>query len=62
MKAEDEILTLSEVAVLLKISKHSVYKIWHEWRDRGVRVLKLRPNSVPRFFKSDILKMMQMPK
>jgi len=57
-----EIVTLEEAAKLLKISKHTVYKRWHEWRDYGVRVLKMKPNSTPRFYVSDLLKMMERPK
>ncbi len=57
-----EIVTLEEAAKLLKISKHTAYKRWHEWRDYGVRVLKMKPNSYPRFYVSDLLKMMECPK
>lgn len=57
-----EIVTLEEAAKLLKISKHTAYKRWHGWRDYGVRVLKMKPNSTPRFYVSDLLKMMERPK
>jgi len=57
-----EIVTLKEVAEILKISKHSVYKVWGTWRDHGVRVLKLKTNASPRFYLSDILKMMERSK
>ena len=57
-----EIVTLEEVAQVLKISKHTAYKHWHEWRDAGVRVLKIKANATPRFYLADILKMMEVPK
>lgn len=57
-----ELVTIEEAAKVLKISKHYVYKIWPEWRDKGVRILKLRPNATPRFYLADILKMMEKPK
>jgi transposase len=57
-----EIVTLAEIASILKISKHTAYKNWHNWRDYGVRVLQDKPNAVPRFYLSDILKMMEQPK
>lgn len=57
-----EIITLEEAARILKISKGYAYQIWHEWRDKGVRVLKLRANAAPRFYLQDILKMMEQPK
>ena len=57
-----EIVTLAEAANILKIKKSYAYRIWHEWQDAGVRVLKLRANATPRFYLSDILKMMERPK
>jgi len=57
-----EIVTLEEAAQILKIKKNYAYKIWHQWPDYGVRVLKLRPNATPRFYLSDILKMMEIKK
>ena len=62
MKNMPEIITLKEAAEILRISPSYVYKIWHTWRDRGVRVLKDRPNASPRFYLQDILKMMEKPK
>jgi DNA-directed RNA polymerase specialized sigma subunit len=62
VKLNDEILTLKEVAELLKISPNYVYQIWPSWRDKGVKVLKAAANSAPRFYKSEILKMMEIPK
>ena len=57
-----QIVTLEEAAQILRISRHTAYKRWHEWRDYGVRVLKMRPNATPRFYLSDLLKMMEQPK
>ena len=59
---KDEVLTLKEAASFLKISPNYVYKIWPSWRDAGVKVLKLNPNSTPRFYKSDILRMLETQK
>ena len=57
-----EIVTLKEAANLLKISIHTAYKVWPGWRDYNVRVLKLRPNATPRFYVSDLFKMLEAPK
>jgi len=57
-----EIVTLAEAAQILKIKKSYAYRIWHEWQAAGVRVLKLRPNATPRFYLSDLLKMIEKPK
>ncbi|MBI4708211.1 MAG: hypothetical protein HY761_09875 [Candidatus Omnitrophica bacterium] len=57
-----EIVTLHEAAEILRISKHTAYRRWHEWRDYGVRVLKMRANATPRFYLSDLLKMMEVQK
>lgn len=62
MAKAPEIITLEEAAQILKISKNYAYKIWHEWRDHGVRVLKWRANSSPRFYLEDILRMLEKPK
>jgi transposase len=55
----DEILSLTEVAVLMGLSRSRIYQIWHEWEDKGVRILKAYPNGQPRFFKQDIINLMQ---
>jgi transposase len=57
-----EIVTLEQAANILKISKHTAYKKWHKWREYGVRVLKMETNATPRFYVSDLLKMMEAPK
>lgn len=56
------IVTLKEAAEILKLKMPTVYKNWPKWRDQGVRVLKAYPNASPRFYLSDILKMMEQPK
>ena len=57
-----QIVTLKEAAGIIKISHSCAYKTWKKWRDRGVRVLKTAPNATPRFYLTDILKMMEMTK
>ena len=57
-----QIVTLKEVAGILRISPHYAYKIWGQWRDKGVRVLKIAPNAQPRFYLSDIQKMLETTK
>lgn len=61
-RAASEILTLSEVADLTKYKKGYLYKVYNSWRDYGVRILKPAPNARPRFYKADILKMMEVQK
>jgi hypothetical protein len=57
-----KILTLKEVAEVLHIKLNYAYKVWKNWRDQGVRVLKTAPNAQPRFYLSDILKMLESSK
>jgi hypothetical protein len=57
-----QIVTLKEVAEIIRIKVSYAYKIWPTWRDKGVRVLKTAPNATPRFYLSDILKMMEQTK
>lgn len=57
-----EILTLTEAADLLKISRGYAYQTYPRWREYGVRILKMAPNGVPRFYLSDILKMLEKQK
>lgn len=62
MAVGDEIITLDEVAKLTKYKKSYLYQIYNSFRDYGVRILKPAPNARPRFYRSDILKMMESPK
>ena len=62
MKQNDELLTLKEVADLTKYKLSYLYKVYHFWRDRGVRIITATPNASPRFYKTDILKMMEARK
>lgn len=57
-----EIVTLKEACQILGISLNYGYKIYHSWRGYGVRILKLRPDSQPRFYVEDLLKMLESPK
>lgn len=58
----DEFLTLKEISLILKVSMAQIYRTWHSWSDYGVRILRLTPNAEPRFYKSDILKMLEAHK
>jgi len=58
----DDILTLCEASKLLRISMGYAYQSYHLWKDYGVRILKPRPNAHPRFYRKDILKMMEVCK
>lgn len=57
-----EIVNIDDISRILKVSKSKIYHDWPGWRDRGVRILKLKPNDRPRFYLSDILKMMESAK
>jgi len=57
-----EIVTLKEACQILKISLNWGYKTYHSWRGYGVRILKTKPNSQPRFYVEDLLKMLEKPK
>lgn len=57
-----ELVTIQDIAKLIKKHPSYVYKHLPKWRDRGVRVLQTDPNTTPRFYLSDILKMMEQPK
>lgn len=54
-----EIVTLKEAAQILKISKHTAYRQWHRWRDQGIKILKLGPNGQPRFYLSEVLRVVE---
>lgn len=59
---EGDILTLKEVAALIKISMGRAYQTYYNWPKYGVRILRAGPNYPPRFYKHEILRMMEMPK
>lgn len=58
-KGNDEILTIEEVARFIKFPKSYVYKNYNMWRDYGLRILSTHPNARPRFWKSDIVKVLE---
>ncbi len=58
----DTILTLKDVSKITKYSINYLYKVYHTWRDKGVRIIKIAPNAAPRFYLSDILKMLEQQK
>ena len=62
MKPGDEIITLEDVAKLTKFDKGYLKRRYNAWRDYGVRILKMTPNSKPRFYKSDIIRMLEAQK
>jgi len=57
-----KIVTLKEACEILRIKPSYGYQVWNSWRDQGVRVLKMKANSTPRFYLDDLLKMMEEPK
>jgi len=59
---ENEILTLAQACRLIGISRWHGYRIYFKWPDYGVRVLKHSPNAQPRFYRRDILRMMEVKK
>ena len=62
MTENDEIITLEEVAKLTKFNKNYLRQVYNSWKDYGVCILKLHPNAQPRFYKSEILKMLESKK
>ncbi len=62
MSEDDEIITLEEVAKLTKFNKGYLKQIYNSWRDYGVRILKMAPNAKPRFYKKDIIRMLEAKK
>ena len=62
MKPDDEIITLEEVAKLTKFDKGYLKRRYNTWRSYGVRILKIAPNAKPRFYRSDILRMLEVQK
>lgn len=62
MTSEPRIVTLKELAGILKVSESKVYHEWPSWRDKGVRVLQSRANDHPRFHLADVIKMMERAK
>lgn len=54
LKNNDELLTMQEVANFLKISIHTMYKNWTKF---GIAPVVAYPGAKPRFWKSDILRL-----
>ena len=59
LNLQDDILTLEDIAGLLKLSKNTVYKSWHRW---GLKPLAICANAHPRFLKQDVLKILKASK
>lgn len=58
-----DIITLEEVAQLIKYSLQYLNNNYMKlFCDRGVRILRLKPGARPRFYRSDILKLMETQK
>ena len=62
MSENDEIITLEEVAKLTKFNKDYLGQVYSTWQEYGVRILRISPNAKPRFYKSEILKMLEAKK
>lgn len=62
VEVSDEVMSIADVAKFLGMSPNYLYKKWTSWRKYGVRVLKIGPNAAPRFYKSDIIKMLEKQK
>lgn len=62
VKGNDEIITLKEVAELTRYKIGYLYQVYHLWPARGVRIIKAAPNARPRFYRSEIIRMMESPK
>jgi len=58
-----EILTLEEVAELTRYDlKYLSNNYMRLFSNRGIRVLRMAPNARPRFYKNEVLKLMETPK
>jgi hypothetical protein len=57
-----EIMDLNEACQLIGISTGYGYRVYHLWPGYGVRILKHHPNARPRFYRKDILRMMEVKK
>jgi excisionase family DNA binding protein len=55
----EEVLTLKDVAKVMKCSLSTVYHNWNEWEEKGLRILKSGVNGHPRFYRDDILEFME---
>lgn len=55
----DELISIREVAEMMKVSRSLVYSLWTTWEKKGLRVMKASPNGHPRFYKSEIVKMLE---
>lgn len=59
---DSEIIDLAQACQLIGISRWHGYRIYFKWIDYGVRVLKHSPTAQPRFYRKDILRMMEVKK
>ena len=59
MVKDDELLTMKDVADFLKISIHTVYKKWPTF---GIKPVVAYPGAKPRFWRSELLKMIESHK
>jgi hypothetical protein len=59
---QPEIITLTEASRLLGYSLGYTYQVYHAWRGRGVRFLKSTANAHPRFYRKEILRMLEARK
>ena len=57
-----EIINLTQACQLIGISRWHGYRIYHLWPDYNVKILKHAPNARPRFYRKDILRMMEIKK
>jgi len=55
-----KLLNIKEVAEMLGISPKTVYNNWHEWVVKyGISIHRLNATGHPRFYESDILRMIE---
>ncbi len=62
LMGKKEILNLEEACQLIGLSISRGYKVYFQWRDYGVRILKYAPTARPRFYRKDILRMLEARK
>lgn len=62
MPIDRKIITLKEACEIIGISVWHGYRVYHRWPDYGTRILKYKPNARPRFYASDIYRMMERKK
>lgn len=58
-RLNDQLLTLKEVAVFLRIKPGYMYQIWTKL---GIRPIVPYPDARPRFWKSDVIRMLDAQK